>query len=71
MTAPVLTEGEVQEGWVEWNGGECPVADDDLIDVRIRDGRVYYDADGFDFRWEHGGGFSPANDLIAYRVVPK
>ena len=24
--------------WIEWNGGECPVADGTLVDVRHRDG---------------------------------
>lgn len=62
--------------WIEWNGGECPVGDDQRVDVRFRDGdRDPFQVAGFwrkvrDF-WRHEGGeFSgPASDIIAYRVL--
>ena len=26
------------DGWIEWGGGECPVEEGTLVDVRFRDG---------------------------------
>ena len=28
------------DGWIEWNGGECPVGDDSIVDVMFCNGRV-------------------------------
>lgn len=55
------------DGWVEWRGGECPVAVAQSIDMRFRDGRVYHvvrNAD--DLRWWHDGN---GGDIIAYRLA--
>lgn len=55
------------DDWIEWNGGECPVAASAIVQRKYRDG-----ADGFMkapaayFRWTHLGEDS---DIIAYRVV--
>lgn len=64
------------DDWIEWKGGECPVPDGTLVDVRYRDGQeqfglpaneLYdtprYAASAF---WNHDG---LKNDIIAYRVV--
>lgn len=55
------------DDWIEWKGGECPVAANAIIQRKYRDG-----ADGFMkapaayFRWTHLG---EDRDIIAYRVV--
>lgn len=63
--------------WIEWKGGECPVAEDIMVMVTYRDGevggpfpanqnidRVVRDAGPAFWRNER-----QANDIIAYRVV--
>lgn len=59
------------EGWVEWNGGECPVRKGALVDVWHRDGNVFRDvvvgpSGVFAEDWSHDG---HDGDIIAYRVV--
>jgi hypothetical protein len=53
-------------GWIEWNGGECPVAKVALVEVRWDDGTTTgpTTAGGWDWR-NHG---TPA-DIVAYRLV--
>lgn len=29
------------EGWIEWGGGECPVEEGTLVDVRLRNGNTF------------------------------
>lgn len=56
------------EGWIEWNGGECPVAECVLVNVKFANGEEQ-DAlvPAGEWDWSHGncGGY----DIIAYRVV--
>lgn len=65
------------DGWIPWAGGECPVANGTLVDVRYRSGRENYElpANEIDDRfsndasycfWHHDG---MGNDIVAYRVV--
>ena len=51
------------DGWIGWSGGECPVEDDAIIDIRFRDGHEERGVDA-DWDWEHSGG----GDIIAYRL---
>lgn len=55
------------EGWIEWAGGECPVANHVVVDVKFRD-QIDPVLDGDpaeNFRWEH---FGNSADIIAYRL---
>lgn len=73
MNAPLPT---ADDGWIEWAGGECPVADDAMIQVQFRCERRKAAEDvaaeravsleGRTFRWSHLGFRA---DIIAYRVV--
>jgi hypothetical protein len=59
--------------WVEWNGGECPIADGVLFSAKFRDGTItnkYRHAT--EYRWSHGGGDLgvPEADIVAYRILP-
>ena len=54
--------------WVEWKGGECPIADGVRHQVKLRDG--YLSSDDLEARswvgWDHIDGES---DIVAYRVL--
>lgn len=62
------------EGWIEWDGGECPVEKVTLIDVRYRDSNDYPDAIGVQALSGNGAGSACwerdgySNDIIAYRL---
>lgn len=71
--APVETLDD-SNGWVEWNGGECPVAEGTLIDQRLRDGREYFGSKVGQFGnstrpafWRHDGDRA---EVVAYRFSP-
>lgn len=55
------------EGWIEWNGGECPVDSDAIVEVKYRRPKPYqYSNDrAGDFSWAHDG---IDGDIIAYRL---
>ena len=69
--AALVTPQPSADGWIPWEGGDCPVETNghDLF-LRFRDGREHSDyvtrARGYDWKWERRG--HPA-DIIAYRVV--
>lgn len=51
------------DGWIEWHGGECPVDDNTVVEVRTHGwGSDARRAD--EFRWGRHAG-----DIIAYREV--
>ena len=62
------------DGWIEWNGGECPVELGTIVDVKYRDGHIQLQCRAKDFRdselyattyWGSSGGSA---DIIAYRL---
>ncbi len=53
------------DGWIEWSGGECPVAGDTLVEVVLRYGESVTDRASA-FTWWHIG---LAYDIVRYRVV--
>ncbi len=55
------------DGWIEWCGGKCPLADDTKHEVRFRDGSTAIDPWPQTWIWSHKG---DNDDIIAYRVVP-
>jgi hypothetical protein len=70
----------MSDGWVEWKGGECPVAGDTEVFVRYRDGLETEISNYAGFHvWQHvvrrphRRSKTPvaigASDIIAYRVV--
>ena len=62
------------EGWIEWGGGECPVEEGTLVDVRYRDGQELSALPANDIAtssrdashafWRNDGN---QNNIIAYR----
>ncbi len=59
----------LNDGWIEWGGdAECPVPDGTKVDIKFRDGDVFFGENtNWDWSWdedEQGGA-----DIIAYRVI--
>ena len=53
--------------WIEWQGGECPVADDTRVEVKFRFGNSNNRLNAGEWRWDWGG---HDHDIIGYRVLP-
>ncbi|MGC1062840.1 hypothetical protein WKH44_16185 [Pantoea agglomerans] len=68
IALPILEKQEQVEDWIEWGGGDCPVYSGELVDLKLRDGRVTksFFAGGGDWQC-HGYG----TDIIAYRIIPE
>jgi len=62
-----LTPEQIADGWVPWNGGECPVEPESKPTVMFRDGGCPDSASSRALRWEHNG---LAGDIIAYKPDP-
>lgn len=63
----------MSENWIEWNGGCCPVKRGSLVDVKHRDGDVYYGVpagmpESRAEDWSHDTTFASPGDIVAYRV---
>ncbi|UVX31675.1 hypothetical protein PRB79_gp11 [Klebsiella phage VLCpiS13d] len=58
------------EGWIEWGGGECPVSDRTIVEVRYRNGEVKAAAPADFYEWVHGRPHfvTTGRDIIAYRL---
>lgn len=59
------------DGWILWEGGDCPVAHSTIVNVRYRDG---WEGDGLAsvWCWHHAtqeSSDAKEVDIIAYRVV--
>ena len=65
------------DGWIEWGGGECPVAKGTFVDIRVRDGREELNLaanmitsgrnpDASCAFWQHDG---VRGDIVAYRLT--
>ena len=52
--------------WIEWNGGECPVAGDTLVEVRFQDGTHSKARKAAIWSWKHD---FVNSDIVAYRIV--
>ncbi|MBD8260514.1 hypothetical protein [Pantoea agglomerans] len=69
-----LEQQERGEGeWIEWGGGECPVPDCTIVEVRFRSGRQRRGAKAEEYIWTNGYGelSETGADIIAYRIIPK
>ncbi len=73
MTAPLspLSVEDRNEGWIEWNGGECPVPPETMVEYRFRgatpSGVNEFTGIAEPLFWNHTGTY---DDIIAYRLAP-
>lgn len=58
---------DLEDGWVFWGGGVCPVDPDDLVEVRLKNDWFLCARPASRFRWNHIG--ERRFDIAAYRVV--
>jgi hypothetical protein len=56
------------EGWIPWEGGECPVDRGAHVRVKLRNGLYRPPAPAVTFRWSSSS-VRPGTDIVAYRVV--
>jgi hypothetical protein len=67
----VITEDNEEQGWILWNGGDCPVEKGTPVDVRYRSGEIQYDQQALCFSgamatyWMNYG---LDEDIVAYRL---
>lgn len=70
-----LNENLIDYGWIEWKGGECPVAEGTLIDIKDRDGQLHMEVEAlghfsnYETHWQHN--CAEEIQIIAYRILPK
>jgi len=61
-----VADAPIDDGWIEWKGGECPVEIGTPIDLKFRDGALWLNDIASYLDWRHMG---DSRDIIAYRVV--
>ena len=55
----------VNDGWIPWEGGECPIKNIPTAEVKYRNGDKATDKPN-NFQWDDEG---LSHDIIAYRIV--
>lgn len=63
-----LLKAAPDDGWIEWSGGDMPVAEGVFVDVKFRNGKRFLNYSATEYYWSRDvneGGC----DIIAYRVV--
>ena len=64
---PKDPQEELDDGWIDWKGGMCPVDADTRVKIKHRDGMMSRNfAKAICFRWDHIGNIS---DIVAYKVL--
>lgn len=54
------------DGWIDWNGGECPVHKDTIVEIQTRDGELCARTKASDRTWSHDN--HPNRNLVRYRI---
>ena len=63
--ATLTASQPADDGWIPWEGGDCPVGSEVVTKVKVRGGDVDAGKAHF-YDWHHDGS---ACDIVAYRVV--
>lgn len=58
-----------ENDWIEFMSDRNPCAADDIIDVRLRSGKVLLDVFASDCRWSLWNHTFTDGDIVAYRMV--
>lgn len=65
-TADTPAPAPASGGWTKWEGGECPVAEWVVVEVRYRDTRTARLYSPRQFRWRHEQNMF---DIVEYRIL--
>lgn len=62
---------QVEDGWIDWPGGDCPVADHVMVSVKYRDGRVKEPDRAGGYIWTNGSPISSKSgaDIVSYKIA--
>lgn len=55
-----------ENGFIDWQGGKCPVDPDTIVQVMLSNGSVVVNRRAGGFDWQRG---NYGGDIVAYRVV--
>ena len=67
VDAPAPTPPQPDDdGWIKWEGGECPVPEGTIVEVKFRDGDCEGGFPAGEAGWAHEWGTA---DIVAYRIV--
>ena len=73
IALPILEQQERGDGWIEWKGGDQPVSDYEVVEVKFRNGSSEKGEFAECYEWNHGyRDLSTTEvDIIAYRIIPE
>lgn len=60
-----MSEVKINNRWIPWDGGECPVKNYDRVDIGLKDGGIVVNVNAIVYNWGRGGGINP---IVAYRL---
>lgn len=70
IALPILEQQERGEGegeWMEWGGGECPVDEDAIVEMKWKYGDQITNRAGI-YQWSY---YEYGDRIIAYRIIPE
>lgn len=66
LAAREAEKQKLDGGWIEWNGGECPVAPEAIVEVKLAS-KKFVTGMAEDYQWSNDDPWTVR--IIAYRVV--
>lgn len=67
IALPILEQQERGDGWIEWGGGECPVDEDAIVEMKWKYGDQITNRAGI-YQWSY---YEYGDRIIAYRIIPE
>lgn len=69
-----MAQDTEQADWIEWQGGECPVSHDTIVDIKFRGTEPAWavpagNCDDRLYSWWKHRSLNHIHDIIAYRLV--
>ena len=61
-----MTTKKIYSDWIKWNGGECPVPPDTMVEVKFRRGAPEREERAGRYFWNHEG---EDDDIVEYRTI--
>ena len=61
-----MTTKKIYGPWIKWDGGECPVPPDTVVEVKLRCGIIESETLADNLYWSHDG---DSSDIVEYHSV--